>query len=139
MWTDRGIFNIEGGCYAKCVNLSKEKEPEIYNAIRFGSVLENVTLKSTTREVNYFDTSITENTRVSYPLEHIDNALIPAVAGHPKNIIFLTCDAFSVLPPVSKLTTAQALYHFFSGYTAKIAGTEVGIKEPVPTFSACFG
>lgn len=139
VWTERGVFNIEGGCYAKCVNLSKEKEPEIYNAIRFGSVLENVTLKKTTREVNYFDTSITENTRVSYPLEHIDNALIPAVSGHPKNIIFLTCDAFSVLPPVSKLTTAQALYHFFSGYTAKIAGTEVGIKEPVPTFSACFG
>lgn len=139
VWTDNGIFNIEGGCYAKCVNLNPEKEPEIYNAIKFGTVVENVAFKKGTREVNYFDTQFTENTRAAYPLEFIDNAQIPAVTGHPKNIIFLTCDAFSVLPPVSKLTTAQALYHFYSGYTAKIAGTEVGIKEPVPTFSACFG
>ncbi len=139
VWTDKGIFNIEGGCYAKCVGLTKEKEPEIYNAIRFGTVLENVILKEHTREVNFHDTSITENTRASYPLEFIDNAQIPAVCGHPKNIVFLTCDAFSIFPPVSKLTPEQAIYHFYSGYTAKIAGTEQGIKEPTPTFSACFG
>lgn len=139
VWSNKGIFNIEGGCYAKCVNLSPENEPEIYNAIKFGTVLENVGFKKEAREVNFFDTHFTENTRASYPLEYIPNAQIPAITGHPKNIIFLTCDAFSVLPPVSKLTTAQALYHFYSGYTAKIAGTEQGIKEPLPTFSACFG
>lgn len=139
VWTDKGVFNIEGGCYAKCVNLSPEKEPEIYHAIKFGTVLENVGLDEHTREVNYSDISITENTRASYPLEYIPNAQIPAITGHPKNIVFLTCDAFSVLPPVSKLTPEQAIYHFYSGYTAKIAGTEQGVKEPTPTFSACFG
>ena len=128
VWTDNGVFNIEGGCYAKCINLSQEKEPEIYNAIKFGSVLENVGFIGNSRDVNYADTKITENTRVSYPLEFIPNVQIPAVTGHAKNIVFLTCDAFSVLPPVSKLTTPQALYHFYSGYTAKIAGTEQGIK-----------
>jgi phosphoenolpyruvate carboxykinase (ATP) len=139
VWTNNGVFNIEGGCYAKCVGLSKEKEPEIYNAIRFGTVLENVGMDEHTREVNFNDISITENTRASYPLEFIPNAKIPAVTGHAKNIVFLTCDAFSVLPPVSKLTPEQAIYHFYSGYTAKIAGTEQGVKEPTPTFSACFG
>lgn len=139
-WSPTGVFNIEGGCYAKVIGLKKEKEPEIYNAIRFGSVLENVEFYDYhTREVNYYDTSITENTRVSYPLEFIPGAKIPAIGNHPKNIIFLTCDAFGVLPPVSKLTHEQAMYHFISGYTAKVAGTEVGIKEPQMTFSACFG
>jgi phosphoenolpyruvate carboxykinase (ATP) len=139
VWTGTGVFNIEGGCYAKCVGLSKEKEPEIFNTIRFGTVLENVVLKETTREVNFHDTTITENTRAAYPLEFVENAKLPAICAHPTNIVFLTCDAFSVLPPVSKLTPEQAIYHFYSGYTAKIAGTEQGIKEPTPTFSACFG
>lgn len=139
-WTPDGVFNIEGGCYAKCVNLSAEKEPEIYNAIRFGSVLENVLFKDTiTNEVDYTDISITENTRCSYPLEFIPNSKIPAIGGHPKNILFLTCDAYGVLPPVAKLDHAQAMYHFISGYTAKVAGTEMGVKEPQATFSACFG
>lgn len=128
VWGDDGVFNIEGGCYAKCVGLTEEKEPDIYRAIRFGSVLENVNFYPNTRNVNYFDTSITENTRCSYPLEFIDNAKIPAIGGHPKNIIFLTCDAYGVLPPISKLTEPQAMYHFLSGYTSKIAGTEQGIK-----------
>jgi phosphoenolpyruvate carboxykinase (ATP) len=123
VWGDNGVFNIEGGCYAKCVGLTEEKEPDIYRAIRFGSVLENVGFYPNTKDVNYFDTSITENTRCSYPLEFIDNAKIPAIGGHPKNIIFLTCDAYGVLPPISKLTEAQAMYHFLSGYTSKIAGT----------------
>jgi phosphoenolpyruvate carboxykinase (ATP) len=139
-WSDNGIFNIEGGCYAKCVALSKEKEPEIFNAIKYGSVLENVRFKDQhTREVDFNDIGITENTRVSYPLEFIQGAKIPAVGSHPKNIIFLTCDAYGVLPPVSKLNHGQAMYHFISGYTAKVAGTEVGVKEPTSTFSACFG
>lgn len=138
-WTNDGVFNIEGGCYAKAINLSEEKEPEIYNAIRFGTVLENVKHDPVTHEVDYDDTSITENTRASYPIEFIPNAKIPCVGGHPKNIIFLTCDAFGVLPPVSKLTPAQAMYHFISGYTAKVAGTEEGVTEPQTTFSACFG
>ncbi|MFP4245436.1 MAG: phosphoenolpyruvate carboxykinase (ATP) [Ectothiorhodospira sp.] len=138
-WSDRGIFNIEGGCYAKAVNLDPEAEPEIYNAIRFGSVLENVVYDPQTREVDYTDTSITENTRCSYPVEYIPNAKIPCTGGQPRNVIFLTCDAFSVLPPVSRLTPAQAMYHFISGYTAKVAGTEVGVTEPQATFSACFG
>lgn len=138
VWTDKGVFNIEGGCYAKCVGLTPEKEPEIFNAIRFGTVLENVGLDDK-RKVNFNDISITENTRASYPLEFIPNVQLPAVCGHPKNIVFLTCDAFSVLPPVSKLTPEQAIYHFYSGYTAKIAGTEQGVKEPTPTFSSCFG
>jgi phosphoenolpyruvate carboxykinase (ATP) len=138
-WTADGVFNIEGGCYAKCVNLSAEKEPEIFGAIRFGTVLENVVYDKRTHKVDYDDISITENTRASYPIEFIPNAKIPCVGGHPKNIIFLTADAFGVLPPVSKLTPAQAMYHFISGYTAKVAGTEEGVTEPEATFSACFG
>ena len=139
VWTEKGIFNIEGGCYAKCVGLTPEKEPEIFNAIQFGTVLENVEFVPGTRVVNYHGVGITENTRASYPLELVSNAQLPAICGHAKNIVFLTCDAFSVFPPVSKLTPEQAIYHFYSGYTAKIAGTEQGIKEPTPTFSACFG
>ena len=138
-WTDEGTFNIEGGCYAKAIDLSAESEPDIFNAIRFGTVLENVVYDKQTREVDYSDTSITQNTRASYPIRHIENVQIPCVAGHPKNIIFLTCDAFGVLPPVSKLTPEQASYHFISGYTAKVAGTEMGVTEPQATFSACFG
>jgi len=138
-WTEKGVFNIEGGCYAKCVGLTAESEPEIFRAIHFGSVLENVVLDPDTREVNYHDISITENTRASYVIEAISNAKIPCVGGHPKNIILLTCDAFGVLPPVSKLSPSQAMYHFLSGYTAKVAGTEDGVNEPEATFSACFG
>ncbi|KAF9581625.1 Protein kinase C-like 1 [Lunasporangiospora selenospora] len=139
VWTDTGVFNIEGGCYAKTIDLSAEKEPEIFGAIRFGSVLENVVFDEDTRIVDYSNISITENTRCAYPIEYIPNALIPCIGNHPKNIIMLTCDAFGVLPPVSKLTSAQAMYHFISGYTAKIAGTEEGVTEPEATFSACFG
>lgn len=139
VWTDDGVFNIEGGCYAKCIDLTEEQEPEIFRAIRFGSVLENVVYDPETRLVDYTDTSITQNTRCSYPLSYIPNAKVPAIANKPKNIIFLTCDAFSVLPPVAKLTPGQAMYHFISGYTAKVAGTEVGIVEPEATFSSCFG
>ncbi|MBT3602338.1 MAG: phosphoenolpyruvate carboxykinase (ATP), partial [Candidatus Latescibacteria bacterium] len=131
--------NFEGGCYAKCINLSQAREPEIYNAIRFGTVLENVGYDATTRSINYEDDTITENTRAAYPIEYIPNAQIPCTSGHPNNIIFLTCDAFGVLPPVSKLTPEQAMYHFISGYTAKVAGTEMGITEPQASFSACFG
>jgi phosphoenolpyruvate carboxykinase (ATP) len=138
-WTDKGIFNIEGGCYAKCINLSYESEPEIYSAIKFGAVLENVVYNNDTREVDYTDSSLTENTRCSYPIEFIPNAKIPCIGGHPSNIIFLTCDAFGVLPPVSMLDASQAMYHFISGYTAKVAGTEQGVTEPTATFSACFG
>ncbi|KAG0036299.1 Protein kinase C-like 1 [Podila clonocystis] len=138
-WSDTGVFNIEGGCYAKCIDLSAEKEPEIYAAIRYGAVLENVVLDEDTRQVDYADKSLTENTRCAYPIEYIPNAKIPCVGGHPKNIVMLTCDAFGVLPPVSKLSSAQAMYHFISGYTAKIAGTEDGVTEPEATFSACFG
>lgn len=139
VWTDDGVFNIEGGCYAKCIDLSAEAEPEIYNAIRFGAVLENVEYDPTTRAVDYTSSKITQNTRCSYPIEYIPNAKIPAVGEQPKNVVFLTCDAFSVLPPVSKLTPGQAMYHFISGYTAKVAGTEMGVTEPEATFSACFG
>jgi phosphoenolpyruvate carboxykinase (ATP) len=138
-WSDDGVFNIEGGCYAKCIDLSAEKEPEIFNAIRYGSVLENVVFDPETRQVDYTKADLTENTRCAYPIEYIPNAKIPCVGGHPKNIILLTCDAFGVLPPVSKLSSAQAMYHFISGYTAKIAGTEDGITEPQATFSSCFG
>jgi phosphoenolpyruvate carboxykinase (ATP) len=138
-WSNEGVFNIEGGCYAKVINLTQESEPEIYNAIRFGSVLENVVYDEDTHRVNFGDASITENTRVAYPIDFIPRAKIPCVGGHPKNIIFLTCDAFGVLPPVSKLTPDQAMYHFVSGYTAKVAGTEMGISEPTATFSTCFG
>ncbi|MDX1682469.1 MAG: phosphoenolpyruvate carboxykinase (ATP) [Phycisphaeraceae bacterium] len=139
VWTDRGVFNIEGGCYAKVINLSAEQEPEIYQAIRFGTVLENVTFDDRTRHVDYTDDSITTNTRASYPIDYIPGAKIPSVAGHPSNVIFLTCDAFGVLPPVSRLTPAEAMYHFIAGYTAKIPGTEVGLEEPKATFSPCFG
>ncbi|MGM0745223.1 MAG: phosphoenolpyruvate carboxykinase (ATP) [Bacteroidota bacterium] len=138
-WSEDGVFNIEGGCYAKTINLTEEQEPEIFNAIKFGTVLENVEYDPVTRKVDYTDTSITQNTRASYPIEYISNAKIPCEAGHPENIIFLTYDAFGVLPPVSKLTPEQAMYHFISGYTAKVAGTEVGVTEPEATFSACFG
>jgi phosphoenolpyruvate carboxykinase (ATP) len=137
-WSEDGIFNIEGGCYAKAVNLAPESEPDIFAALRFGAVLENVVLEDD-RTVDYADTSITENTRGAYPINFIRNARIPSVAGHPTDIIFLTCDAFGVLPPVSSLTPEQAVYHFISGYTAKVAGTEMGISEPVATFSPCFG
>lgn len=137
-WSDDGVFNIEGGCYAKCINLSAEKEPEIYDAIRFGTVLENTVFDPATREVDFSSTAITENTRAAYPIEFIPNAKIPCVGPHPRNVIFLTCDAYGVLPPVSRLTPAQAMYHFISGYTARVAGTEEGVKEPQATFSACF-
>lgn len=138
-WSDDGIFNIEGGCYAKAIDLSEEKEPDIYNAIRFGTVLENVVYDKYTHEVDYTDTTITQNTRASYPIDFIDNVQIPCIAGHPNHIIFLTCDAFGVLPPVSKLSPEQASYHFISGYTAKVAGTEMGVTEPQATFSSNFG
>jgi phosphoenolpyruvate carboxykinase (ATP) len=137
-WSDDGVFNIEGGCYAKCAGLSAQKEPEIYQAIRFGTVLENVVYDQATRAVDYNDTSITENTRAAYPIEFIRNAKSPSVGGHPANIIFLACDASGVLPPVSKLSPAQAMYHFLSGYTARVAGTEVGVREPQVAFSTCF-
>lgn len=138
VWTDGGVFNIEGGCYAKVIDLSAEKEPDIFNALKFGAVLENVVYDEL-HVVDYENTSITENTRGSYPIEHISNARIPCEAGQPSDVIFLTCDAFGVLPPVSKLSPAQAMFHFISGYTAKVAGTEVGVTEPEATFSACFG
>lgn len=138
-WTNEGVFNIEGGCYAKAIDLSAENEPDIYNAIKFGTVLENVVYDPISRKVDYHDTSITQNTRASYPIDYIQNAQIPCIAGHPKHIVFLTCDAFGVLPPVSRLTPEQASYHFISGYTAKVAGTEMGVTEPQATFSACFG
>ncbi len=138
-WTDDGVFNIECGCYAKAIDLKPESEPEIFQALRFGAVLENVVYDETTHHVDFHDTSITENTRGAYPIEFIGNAKIPCVAGHPTDVIFLTCDAFGVLPPVSRLTPEQAMYHFISGYTAKVAGTEVGVKEPTATFSPCFG
>ena len=138
-WSDTGIFNIEGGCYAKAVYLTRESEPEIFEALRFGAVLENVVYDKAHRHVDFNDTSITQNTRGAYPIEHMRNARIPCVAGHPTDIIFLTCDAFGVLPPVARLTPEQAMYYFISGYTAKVAGTEMGVNEPEATFSPCFG
>jgi len=138
-WSEQGVFNIEGGCYAKAINLSEEHEPDIFRAIRFGTVLENVIFDDRTREVDYSDNSLTENTRASYPIDFIPNTAIPCVGGHPSNIIFLTCDAFGVLPPVSCLSSEQAMKQFLSGYTAKVAGTEMGVTEPEATFSACFG
>jgi len=137
-WTDTGVFNIEGGCYAKTIDLSAEKEPDIFGALKFGAVLENVGMRED-RSVDWTDVSITQNTRGSYPIEYISNAKIPCMAGHPTDVIFLTADAFGVLPPVSKLTPEQAMYHFISGYTAKVAGTEVGVTDPEATFSPCFG
>jgi phosphoenolpyruvate carboxykinase (ATP) len=138
-WSDDGIFNFEGGCYAKCIKLSKEGEPQIWDAIKFGAVLENVVLDDATRVPDYDDGSKTENTRVAYPVDYIPDAKIPSVCGHPRNVIFLTADAFGVLPPVSKLTSEQAMYYFINGYTSKLAGTEAGITEPIPNFSPCFG
>ena len=139
-WSDQGVFNFEGGCYAKCIRLSQENEPQIWNAIRFVTVLENVAMDEVTRELDFDSEAITENTRAAYPLGFIDNAVIPSVGDHPSNVIFLTADAFGVLPPISRLTPEQAMYHFLSGYTAKVAGTERGLsKEPQATFSACFG
>jgi phosphoenolpyruvate carboxykinase (ATP) len=138
-WTNENtVFNFEGGCYAKVIDLSAEKEPEIYNAIKRGAILENVIMDADGK-VDFEDTSITQNTRVSYPIYHIDNIQTPSIGKNPKNIFFLTADAFGVLPPISKLTPGQAAYHFISGYTAKVAGTEAGINEPLPSFSACFG
>jgi phosphoenolpyruvate carboxykinase (ATP) len=138
-WSDFGIFNFEGGCYAKTIRLSKENEPQIWDAIRFGALLENVILDENTRVPDYDDGSLTENTRVAYPVEHIPNCVIPSIGSHPKTVIFLTADAFGVLPPIAKLTHKQAIYHFMSGYTSKVAGTERGITEPQATFSSCFG
>lgn len=138
-WSDTGIFNIEGGCYAKAVYLTREAEPQIFDALRFGAVLENVVYDKAHHHVDFGNTSITENTRGAYPIHYIDNARIPCVAGHPEHVIFLTCDAFGVLPPVSRLSPEQAEYHFISGYTAKVAGTEMGVNEPTATFSPCFG
>lgn len=138
-WTDEGIFNVEGGCYAKAVYLSKEREPEIFNALKFGAVLENVVYDEDRHHVDFDNTTITQNTRGAYPIQHMTNAQIPCVAEPPSDVIFLTCDAFGVLPPVSRLSRAHAMYHFISGYTAKIPGTEMGIAEPEATFSPCFG
>ena len=138
-WTkENTIFNFEGGCYAKVINLSEENEPDIYHAIKPGAILENVVLDDN-GEVDFSDVSITQNTRVSYPIHHIQNIQEPSTGENPRNIFFLTADAFGVLPPISKLTPGQAAYHFISGYTAKVAGTEAGVDEPVPSFSACFG
>jgi phosphoenolpyruvate carboxykinase (ATP) len=138
-WSATGVFNFEGGCYAKCIKLTKESEPQIWNAIQFGSVLENVPLDPETHVPDYNDDSLTENTRCAYPVDYIDGAVIPGIGGHPKNVIFLTADTFGVLPPISRLNTDQAMYHFLSGYTAKVAGTEAGLSEPQPDFSTMFG
>jgi len=142
-WSDNGIFNFEGGCYAKAINLDPNTEPDIYSAIRPGALLENVVYDQDTKTVDYSDESKTENTRVSYPINFIENSVYahgnPSIADHPEKIIFLTCDAYGILPPVAKLNPEQAMYHFISGYTAKVAGTERGITEPTATFSPCFG
>ena len=138
-WSDNGVFNFEGGCYAKCINLSKENEPQIWNAIKFGALVENVVMDPETRVFDFNDGSLTENTRVGYPVEFIPNAAIPGVGGQPKTVVFLTADAFGVLPPIAKLDKDMAMFHFVSGYTSKLAGTERGITEPQATFSTCFG
>ena len=138
-WSPDGVFNFEGGCYAKCINLSKENEPDIYNAIKFGSLVENVIIDPVTREFDFNDGSLTENTRVGYPIEYINNAQIPGAGGVPKVVIFLTADAFGVLPPISRLSKNAAMYHFVTGFTSKLAGTERGVTEPQPTFSTLFG
>jgi len=137
-WGDDGIFNIEGGCYAKCIHLDEAKEPEIWRAIRFGTVLENVVYDPATRAVDFESSAITENTRAAYPIDFIDHAKVPCLGPHPRHVIFLTCDASGVLPPVSRLSREQAMYHFLSGYTARVAGTEMGVVEPQVAFSACF-
>jgi len=138
-WSATGVFNFEGGCYAKCIKLSKSNEPQIWNALRMGAVLENVVIDPETRQPNYDDDHITENTRAAYPIEYIEGAVIPGIGGHPRQIVFLTADAFGVLPPIARLSPEQAMYHFLSGYTAKVAGTEAGVKDPQATFSTCFG
>ncbi len=138
-WSENGIFNFEGGCYAKTIDLSAEKEPQIYKAIKYGAILENIGFEARSSTPDYSNCEITQNTRVSYPIHHIDNIMVPSKGGIPKNIFFLTADAFGVLPPISKLTPGQAMYHFISGYTAKVAGTEAGVTEPQTVFSACFG
>ena len=138
-WSENGVFNFEGGCYAKCIHLSRHGEPEIWDAIRFGTVLENVVLDAGTGKADYDDATLTENTRAAYPLDFIPNAVLPSLGGHPNTILFLTADAFGILPPISRLTREQALYHFLSGYTSKLAGTERGVTAPEPNFSACFG
>ena len=138
-WSDNGVFNFEGGCYAKCINLSKENEPQIWSAIKFGALVENVVMDPETRVFDFNDGSLTENTRVGYPVEFIPNAAIPGVGGQPKTVVFLTADAFGVLPPIAKLDKDMAMFHFVSGYTSKLAGTERGITEPQATFSTCFG
>ena len=138
-WSPNGVFNFEGGCYAKCIKLSEKNEPQIFNAIRFGCVLENVVIDPITHVADYNDGSLTENTRAAYPVDFIDNCVIPGVGGHPRNVVFLTADAFGVLPPIARLTPEQAMYHFLSGYTAKLAGTESGVTEPQAVFSTCFG
>lgn len=138
-WTDKNVFNFEGGCYAKVIDLTREKEPEIYDAIKFGAIVENARYFEGTRTVDYANISVTENTRTSYPIHYISNAVSPSIGGIPRNIFFLTCDAYGVLPPISRLTKGLAMYHFISGYTAKVAGTEAGVTEPQTAFSACFG
>jgi phosphoenolpyruvate carboxykinase (ATP) len=138
-WSEEGVFNFEGGCYAKCIRLSRENEPQIWNALRFGAVLENVVVRED-RVPDYDSDAITENTRAAYPVDFIEHAVVPGIGSHPKTILFLTADAFGVLPPIARLTPEQAMYHFLSGYTSKLAGTERGLgKEPQPNFSACFG
>ena len=138
-WSDHSVFNFEGGCYAKTIHLSQDAEPQIHNAIKFGSILENVVIDPHTRAIDYDSDFLTENTRATYPIEHIPGAVLGGVGDHPRNVFFLACDAFGVLPPISKLTPEMASYHFLSGYTSKVAGTEVGVSEPRPVFSACFG
>lgn len=138
-WTDKNVFNFEGGCYAKVIDLKEENEPDIFHAIKYGAILENTRFIPGTRTVDYTNKEVTENTRVSYPIEHIENIAKPSIGGIPHNIFFLTCDAFGVIPPIQRLSKGQAMYHFISGYTSKVAGTEAGITEPVPAFSACFG
>ncbi len=133
------MFNFEGGCYAKTIDITRENEPQIWDAIKWGSIVENTRFIPGTRTVDYTNTSVTQNTRTAYPINHIDNAVEPSVGGVPQNIFFLTCDAYGVLPPISKLEKGQAMYHFISGYTAKVAGTEAGVTEPQTAFSACFG
>jgi len=138
-WGNSGVFNFEGGCYAKCIKLSKEGEPQIWDAIKFGSVLENVMIDARSRMPDFDSDKLAENSRATYPLDFIPDAIIPSIGGHPKNVIFLTADAYGVMPPVSKLTREQAMYYFINGYTSKLAGTEQGVKEPQPNFSTCFG